>query len=179
MLLTVTTDWIAALVAIGQLVVTSVGFWLLYTTFVLQAKVAADQQRMLEIETRRSRREVRPIFKVKGTRDSTRIVGYITFDFTCELNDAYHFVIINRSGKYVRVREPFVEVTMIPKGSSLIYSYSISNDPHYLFTDLDKPDYRIHLELGFEDVDGFRYQQFISGTHNQLDAMPPVSVQTK
>lgn len=176
MFLTITTDWIMALTAIIQLLVTGVGFWLLYTTFVLQAKVATDQQKMLEIETRRVRREVRPIFKVKGTYDIIRIPGYTTFDFVCEINDAYNLTVKNNSGKFIKAREPTTNIPSVNKGDHLIFSYAITEPPHYTYDDLNKPDYKIEIELKFQDVDGFKYMQIITGSHSDLDAYPPISI---
>jgi len=145
MLLTLTTDWIVAIVAIGQLFITGVGFWLLYNTFVLQAKVAVDQQSILEIESRRSRREIRPVFKVTGIANDN-IPGYVTFGFTCEFNDAYRFNMVNRSGKYISVRENEVNIATVNKGATLNYSYAIVSPDKYTVVDLQKnPDYKIEL----------------------------------
>jgi len=33
--------------------------------------------------------------------------------------------------------------------------------------------------MNFQDVDGFAYQQFITGTHNHREALPPVSIASK
>ncbi|HEY8927559.1 MAG TPA: hypothetical protein VIM55_00110 [Mucilaginibacter sp.] len=176
MFLTITTDWILAFAAICQLFITGVGFWLLYTTFILQAKVARDQQKILEIETRRSRREVRPLFKVKGTYDSYRIIGFTTFDFSCELNDAYYLQVRDISGARIIAREPLTNISLINKGESLIFSYKIQDPPYYTYYDLKRSEYKIKIELTFQDVDGFSYKQIISGQHCELDAEPPQSI---
>jgi hypothetical protein len=175
MLLTIGTDEIIAIAAVCQVLITGVGFILLYTTFVLQAKVASDQQKMLEIENRRARREVRPIFKVTGTYDITRIPGWNTFDFTCDLNDAYNLQIRTNSGVQVIIREPETNIPFVKKGSSLIYSYRF-RDGLPTYVDLSLPSYHIEMTLTFEDVDGFRYKQVISGEHCQLDPQRPVPI---
>jgi len=176
MLLTITTDWVLAFASICQLLITGVGFWLLYTTFILQAKVSMDQQKMLEIETRRVRREIRPVFKLDGNYDSLPIPGYTTFGFYCESNDAYNLLITSHSGSSVSVREDHVQIAYLKQESLLSYSYtfrdSISKDHNLIY----QPAFQINIELQFDDVDGFRYKQILSGQHCRLQPGRPMPI---
>ena len=175
MLLTVTTDWLTVYTAIGQLLITCVGFWLLYTTFILQAKIAVDQQRMLEIENRRARREIRPVFKLTGEYRELGKKWYI-FYFQSELNDAYDLKLSSKSGSCVNMKEPYVELKFLRKDSKLGHEYRFTDNDLLTSDIIKRPDHEIVLEITFEDVDGFPYKQVLRGPHCAMEPGRPIPV---
>jgi len=172
MVLTVTTDIIQTATAVCQVLITTGGFYLLYTTFILQAKVAQDQQKMLEIENRRARREIRPVFKVD--KEYSLVDGYTFFKFYCELNDAFNLKIQSRSGLMIIVKEPSVSIPFLKMEDKLGYQYRFKELPRYPSLFEDSPDYEIVIEISFEDIDGFPYKQSLAGSHCAIEPQRPI-----
>jgi len=172
-LATETTDWVIALTAIGQLIVTTVGFILLYVTFALQAKVSMDQQKMLEIESRRVRREIRPSFNTELPMQKS-INGSNTIRFLCESNNAYNVHVVSLSGPKISTDlngKPY-KCIAAKEAFELTYTFTDNKDP--TDEERNKPDYSIRVELHYEDADGQEYKQVLSGVDGNVNAERPI-----
>jgi hypothetical protein len=171
MLLTVTTDWLQIYIAIGQLILSVVGFLLLYSTLVVQAKVATSQQNMIEIEGRRARREIRPVFQVYQEY-SCEWLDFTKFGFTCMQNDAYDLHVVSKSGQFVEAHEAKTKLPFVAAGYTLAFSYRFTQPLPY--PEKNVADFLIVVELTYTDVDGFPYKQILSGPHCDISEGRPI-----
>lgn len=171
MLLTVTTEWVQVWIAIAQLIVGVVGFLLLYSTLILQSKVAIDQQKMVEIEGRRARREIRPVFQVDQCY-SIELVDFTKFGFICRENNAYDLHVTLKGGKNVEAYEVDTVIPFVAKDTALSFMYRFKEPLPY--PDQTNPDFIIVIELIYTDVDGFAYKQILSGWHCQISEGRPI-----